>query len=243
MKAVKQKSKTKKIKKEKGTKSSITRYNSYSHTVKQYSPSAALEDYSKSYTEGRISPSATFGEYSKSITEAAITPSSALGWHSKSQTKGGYSPSATLGGGSQSKTKGKESHSATLENESRSYTEGESAFSVAFGYHSLSETKGKETITLALGHRSKIKALDGIIAIVEYHITDEGIVPKIMHCAKIGETILGVTIEPNKWYGFDKEEVFRVFTEEEVYSEYLASCFWLQNKKELKKQRKNKKKN
>lgn len=185
------------------------------------------------------SPSATLGYFSKSKTKGAITPSCALGWHSKSETEGWKSPSATLGSNSRSKTKGKESHSATLSNDSISYTEGESAFSVTMGKYSLCSTAGKDSIAVVLGRGSLVKAADGYIIIIEYDKKGD---KKAIHVAKVGDKILGVTIEPNKWYGFDEFRKFRAFTEEEVNSEYKVCCSWNQNKKELKKQRKNKKK-
>ena len=89
------------------------------------------------------------------------------------------------------------------------------------GKYSLCSTEGENSIAIVLGHGSLVKAADGYIIIVEYD--KKGDIKEI-YKAKIGETILGVTIEPNKWYGFDDDRGFRTFTENEV------SIFKIENK-------------
>lgn len=179
-------------------------------------PGISLEGESKSKTEGHKSPSETFGNNSKSSTRRWHSPSAVLEGKSESSTQGNYSPSATLGDLSQSKTIGRESHSVTLGVKSHSYTEGDEAISVTLGWYSLSETKGKDSITSAYGYGSIVKAHHGLVSIVEYHKTYEGLVPKKTHAAQVGEKILDVTIEPDKPYGFDEKGTFREFTHEEV---------------------------
>ena len=167
------------------------------------------------------SPSATLGKNSKSETEGGDSPSAALGDYSKSYTEGYHSPSATLGFNSISRTKHLYSHSATFEYNSQSYTKGNRTFSITMGKYSLCSTEGENSIAIVLGRGSLVKAADGYIIIVEYD--KKGDIKEI-YKAKIGETILGVTIEPNKWYGFDDDRGFRTFTENEV------SIFKIENK-------------
>ena len=182
------------------------------------SPSATLGDDSQSQTEGGNSPSATLGNDSQSYTKGWESPSASLGDKSQSYTKEGRSPSATLGDKSISKTKGFCSHSATMCRDSQSYTEGSQSYSVTLGNFSLSSTEGQNSIACAFGEGSKVKAKDGFIVIAEYHYNKEEVIElKKIHTAKVGEKILGVTIEADKWYGFDELRKFREFTEKEVY--------------------------
>ena len=118
-----------------------------------------------------------------------------------------------MGINSISSTKGCRSHSVTLEKSSQSYTEGEDAYSVTLSEDSLCSTAGKDSIAVVLGRRSLVKAKSGYIIIIEYGKYGD---IKAIHVAKVGDKILDVTIEPNKWYGFDDEGEFRMFTEEEV---------------------------
>ena len=139
----------------------------------------------------------------------------------KQQTTKGEdcSPSATLGDDSQSQTKGEDcSPSATLGKDSKSQTEGWGSPSATLGDDSQSKTEGQNSIACAFGEGSKVKAKDGFIVIAEYHYNKEEVFElKKIHTAKVGEKILGVTIEPDKYYGFDEKGKFRMFTEKEVY--------------------------
>ena len=166
-----------------------------------------------SKTEGWYTPSATLKDNSQSYTKRDYSPSATLGIISESGTEGKCSHSATLGFLSINKTKGEHAHSATFEENSQSHTEGEKAFSVTMGKDSLCSTAGKDSIAVVLGSGSLVKAADGYIIIIEY---DKKGNKKATHGAKVGDKILDVTIEPNKWYGFDDEFTFRMFTEEEV---------------------------
>lgn len=121
-----------------------------------------------------------------------------------------------MGSTSKSLTLGYKSHSIAIGYGSNSKTKGESAFSVTFGNYSLSETKGDDSVAQTLGYGSIVKAHHGMVSIVEYLKTDEGLVPGKTHSALVGGEILGIKIEPDKPYGFDNKGTFRVFTEEEV---------------------------
>lgn len=194
-----------------------TRYKSYSYTEEAWAPSVTLNDDSKSETKIFRSPSVTFGNKSESNTYGVYSPSATLGTISDSYTEGICSPSATLGNDSKSKTKGDHAHSVTFGLKSQSYTEGKESYSVTLGWDSISSTKGEGAITCAFGKGSIVRAHDGDIVIAEYYRTEEGkIKRKKIHAAKVGEEILGVTIEPDKPYGFDEEGKFRQFTKEEI---------------------------
>ena len=132
------------------------------------------------------------------------------------ESKGHQVPSATLLEKSKSTTVGRESHSATLGPESESHTEGFQAYSVSIGKYSLSTAKGHNSIACALGYQSKVKAHDGFIIIAEYENIYWAYKLKKIHTAKVGEKILDVTIEPDKYYGFDVKGVFRIYMDEEI---------------------------
>ena len=132
------------------------------------------------------------------------------------ESKGHQVPSATLLEKSKSTTVGRESHSATLGPESESHTEGFQAYSVSIGKYSLSTTKGHNSIACALGYQSKVKAHDGFIIIAEYENIYWAYKLKKIHTAKVGEKILDVTIEPDKYYGFDEKGVFRIYMDKEI---------------------------
>ena len=132
------------------------------------------------------------------------------------ESKGHQGPSATLLEKSKSTTVGRESHSATLGPESESHTEGFQAYSVSIGKYSLSTTKGHNSIACALGYRSKVKAHDGFIIIAEYENIYWAYKLKKIHTAKVGEKILDVTIDPDKYYGFDEKGVFRIYMDKEI---------------------------
>ena len=182
-----------------------------------------LGDRSESYTHGEDICNVSFGDRIKSETKGNKAYSAALGWSSQSYTQGDSARNVTLGDFSKSETKGNKAYSAALGWYSHSYTQGDGARSVTFGWHSPSETIGRDTIACALGYGARVKAHDGLVIIAQY---DKNKNPLKTYSAKVGETILGVTIEPNKWYGFDEDGVFKIFTEEEAYSKYKVACPW-----------------
>lgn len=208
------------IKNEREEKNTTPKYKSYSYTGGMWAPSATVKSDSKSETKENHSPSATLGFHSKSETEGEHSPSATLGHNSKSETKGYCSPSAALGEESISYTKNYESHSVTFKYDSVSCTEGEATFSIALGDNSLSETRGKDSIAYAVGYGSIVKAHDGFIVIAEYYIDQKPFRRKKIHAAQVGEKILDVIIEPDKYYGFDQVGKFRMFTEEEVFKKF-----------------------
>lgn len=84
---------------------------------------------------------------------------------------------------------------------------------MTLGKYSLSSTKGKNAITSAHGYGSIVKAHHGLVIIVKY---DKNNNPLTSYSALVGGKILDVTIEPDKYYGFDEKGKFREFTHEEV---------------------------
>ena len=87
---------------------------------------------------------------------------------------------------------------------------------MSIGKYSLSTAKGHNSIACALGYQSKVKAHDGFIIIAEYENIYWAYKLKKIHSAKVGEKILDVTIEPDKYYGFDEKGVFRIYMDEEI---------------------------
>ena len=106
----------------------------------------------------------------------------------------------------------KENISSTTGDEAHSSTTGDDAHSSTTGYKAHSSTTGKHSISSAIGIQAKAKVVEGWLVLADWRYNEDSYgweLNKVI-TAKVGDTVDGVTIEPNVYYFYKDGELKEV---------------------------------
>jgi hypothetical protein len=103
-------------------------------------------------------------------------------------------------------TTGYEAHAHTTGYGAHSHTTGHYAHSYTTGHYAHAHTTGYGAISASIGIKSRAKAKNGWVIIVDWRYKDKWYIHNI-HSGKVGGEILGTKIEADTWYWFEDGEL------------------------------------
>ena len=201
--------------------SSTTGDEAHSSTTGNYAHSSTTGNYAHSSTTGYKAHSSTTGDEAHSSTTGNYAHSSTTGNYAHSSTTGNYAHSSTTGDEAHSSTTGYKAHSSTTGNyahssttgyKAHSSTTGNYAHSSTTGNYAHSSTTGKHSISSAIGIQAKAKVVEGWLVLADWKYNEDSYkweLNKVI-TAKVGDTVDGVTIEPNVYYFYKDGELKEV---------------------------------
>ena len=162
--------------------------------------------------ESKENISSTTGDEAHSSTTGDEAHSSTTGYKAHSSTTGDWAHSSTTGDWAHSSTTGDEAHSSTTGYKAHSSTTGYKAHSSTTGNYAHSSTTGKHSISSAIGIQAKAKVVEGWLVLADWRYNEDSYewgLNKVI-TAKVGDTVDGVTIEPNVYYFYKYGELKEV---------------------------------
>ena len=144
--------------------------------------------------------------------ESKEAHSSTTGDEAHSSTTGYKAHSSTTGNYAHSSTTGNYAHSSTTGYKAHSSTTGDEAHSSTTGNYAHSSTTGKHSISSAIGIQAKAKVVEGWLVLADWRYNKDSYeweLNKVI-TAKVGDTVDGVTIEPNVYYFYKDGELKEV---------------------------------